>query len=164
MNSNMGTLFGNNAVNHHTENKVADNSSMREQNSPVGFTNEAAKQDAGGFDDCPSFGELDYKDGRPHDYEQEEWVERKKCTMAEIEGRPIKITGIHERKSKLYDDGTTYISINFINTDGEECFVNTSGKTIRKQIDEKNINYPFRATIKSCPKKDNPGVSYYKLS
>ena len=85
--------------------------------------------------------------------------------MSEIAGKPIVIRGIHERTSKLYEDGSKYVSINFVDLETkEECYVNSSGKTILKQISEKNMQYPFKTVIKACPKKDNPNMKYYKLS
>ena len=167
----MNTLFGNNVVNNHGENKAneefhqsapANNYSNNfNQTSDAGYV--AEQQTIPGFDDVPSFRSLEFKDGHIDTGSDEEWIERKKCTMSEIAGQPIIIRGVYERQSKLYEDNK-YISINFVNQNGEECFVNTSGKTIKKQIDEKNMQYPFRAVIKACPKKDNPNMKYYKLS
>ena len=174
----MNTLFGNNAVNNHTENKSADNGSFQNSNfnnnysrteeTPVSTyqTSDSPTSSAEpiDIDNLPDFRSIEYKDGHV-DSPEEEWIDRKKCTMAEIAGKPIIIRGIYERTSKLYDDGSKYISINFVDLETkEECYVTSSGNTIRKQIAEKNMQYPFKATIKACPKKDNPNMKYYKLT
>ena len=173
----MNTLFGNNVVNKHAENKESTNPNFQQSSSgEANYTNNnssATQQTLFGdtptsgldpinLDNIPDFKSIEYKDGRI-DGGDDDWVERKKCTMAEIEGQPIVIRSVHKRKSKLYE-GSDYISINFVNADGEECFVNSSAKTIEKQLGEKNMQYPFRATIKACPKKDNPNMKYYKLT
>ena len=172
----MNTLFGNNVVKH-TETKTSTNPNFQQSSSgEANYTNDnsSATQpslfgnnpttglDPIDLDSIPDFKSIEYKDGRI-DSGDDDWIERKKCTMAEIEGQPIVIRSVHKRKSKLYE-GSDYISINFVNADGEECFVNSSAKTIEKQLGEKNMQYPFKATIKACPKKDNPNMKYYKLT
>lgn len=174
----MNTLFGNNAVNSHNENKqqstgnnnfqqstrdeVDESPAMSFSSAPIAGSSPTAGLEPIDFDSVPDFKAIEYKDGHI-DSGDEEWVDRKKCTMAEIAGKPIIIRGVFERTSKLYD-GNKYISINFVNQQGEECFCNTSGATIKKQLLEKNMTYPFKTTIKACPKKDNPSLKYYKLS
>ncbi len=177
----MNTLFGNNVVNNHGESKSANSNFHQSSsgdanyrnenfsnNAPIKgdqqslFNNDASNLEPINFDDIPDFKSFEYKDGRINGGD-DDWVDRKKCTMAEIEGQPIVIRSVHQRKSKIYE-GNDYISINFVNKNNEECFVNTSGHTIKKQISEKNIQYPFKATIVSCSKKDNPNLKYYKLS
>ena len=175
----MNTLFGNNVVNTHNENKTSTNPNFQQSSSgDANYRNENFSSDANekiknessptsglepiDFDNLPDFKSFEYKDGRINGGD-DDWIERKKCTMAEIEGQPIVIRSVHQRKSKIYD-GNDYISINFVNKNNEECFVNTSGHTIKKQISEKNIQYPFKTTIVSCSKKDNPNLKYYKLS
>lgn len=178
----MNTLFGNNVVNNHgenKENKTATNNFQQSSSGNANYRNDSvsaqpaqfagssgdsptASLDPIDFDNLPDFRSIEYKDGHV-DGGDEDWIDRKKCTMAEIEGQPIVIRSIHPRQSKLYD-GNEYISINFVNQQGEECFCNTSGHTIKKQISEKNMQYPFKATIKAVPKKDNPNMKYYKLS
>ena len=177
----MNTLFGNNVVNSHQENKQANSNFQQSSSGNANYRNDNSssatqpQQEYGpaddyktssldpiDFDNVPDFRSMEYKDGRI-DSGDDDWIERKKCTMAEIAGQPIVIRSIHERTSKLYD-GNKYMSINFVNQDGEECFTNTSGITILKQISEKNMQFPFKTVIKACPKKDNPNMKYYKLS
>jgi len=176
----MNTLFGNNVVNNH-DNKAATNNSQQSSSAQPNYRNDNFSSAVNGtqqnlfngensptsnlepidFDSVVDFKSMSYKDGRI-DSGDEDWIERKKCTMSEIADKPIVIRSVHERKSKLYDD-KNYISINFVNENNEECYVNTSGYTIRKQLSEKNISYPFKATIKSCERRDNPNLKYYKL-
>ena len=173
----MNTLFGNNVVNNHGENKENKTANTNFQQSSSGNANyrsdnfSSASSDGDSptaglepidFDNLPEFRSIEYKDGHV-DGGDEDWIDRKKCTMAEIEGQPIVIRSIHTRQSKMFD-GNEYISINFVNQDGEECYVNTSGVTVKKQISEKNMTYPFKTVIKGVPKKDNPNMKYYKLS
>ena len=170
----MNSLFGNNVVNTH-ENK-ANSNFQQNSSAPIDYEEEyTGNSNASGsnspnssaepldFDSVQSFKDIEYKDGRIDSGDDEEWIERKKCTMAEIAGKPIIIRSVHERTSKMYD-GSKYISINFVNEQGEECFCNTSGLTIKKQLEEKNMQYPFKTVVKACPKKDNPNMKYYKLS
>lgn len=173
----MNTLFGNNVVNKHAENKNSANPNFQQSSSGNANYRNDSTSDASenqqassptaslepiDFDNLPDFKSIEYKDGHI-DGGDDDWIERKKCTMAEIEGQPIVIRSVHKRQSKLYD-GSEYVSINFVNQNGEECFVNSSAKTISKQLAEKNMVYPFKATIKAVPKKDNPNMKYYKLS
>ena len=177
----MNTLFGNNAVNTH-ENVSSNTTNPTphtfrksfndEQNMSDGFdgqnTYDASSSPTSGlppidFDSIPDWRSIEYKDGHIDSGADEDWIDRKKCTMAEITDQPIVVRSIHERNSKLVE-GNKYISINFVNAQGEECFANTSGNTIKRQIEEKNMQFPFKTVIKACPKKDNPTMKYYKLS
>ena len=144
----MNTLFGNNVVNNHQENKSANNN-FQQSSANANYPRESASNDAEqqslfpndtsptaaldpiDFGNLPDFKSIEYKDGRI-DSGDDDWIERKKCTMSEIAGEPIVIRSVHERKSKL--------------------------------ISEKNMQYPFKTVIKACPKKDNPNMKYYKLS
>ena len=95
----MNTLFGNNAVNNHTENKSADNGSFQNSNfnnnysrteeTPVSTyqTSDSPTSSAEpiDIDNLPDFRSIEYKDGHV-DASEEEWIDRKKCTMAEIAG------------------------------------------------------------------------------
>jgi hypothetical protein len=109
-----------------------------------------------------SFSEFGYKDGR-FSQGSAERIPRENIKIKDIIDTPITITGVHERVSKL-GNGGTYLTID-LEKDGKNYYCNTSGKTIKKQLEDRvGITYPFNATIKEVTKQDGSNLKYYKLS
>lgn len=90
-----------------------------------------------------SFSDLQNKDGS-YDV-QEEQEDRQKRVLDNIENKLIKVTDYKVRQSKK-DDGE-YITLKFEDEDGNKCFYNTGSKTVRSQLENKQINGPFYCKV-----------------
>ena len=92
-----------------------------------------------------SFSELANKDGSPNDG-PEERENRKKYYVNDILDQEITVTEVRIRKSKQGDD-KEYMTLKFVDGNGEDSYVNTGSSTIRNQLEGKVIDEPFTCRI-----------------
>jgi hypothetical protein len=106
-----------------------------------------------------SFSNLSNKDGTPN-YEPEVREDRKKYAIGDILDQEITVTEVRIRKSKQ-DPNKEYMTLKFVDGNGEKSFVNTSSGTVRQQLEGKIIDQPFTCRIGKNRSKN--GREYYQL-